>query len=1178
MFSGVLLVFLASTLSLGGLMPSRHSLNSVTLENDSDGFQLVNQEYTQNDSYVFTAVANFERGQACGVIIGGEQDQHYYVFNVDRFENKTKVIHFWYEGDIRKSSELYNEWFIGNDKVTESELNVIKPKVASCNQFNFKVVVTKQDEHCYTEFFLDNIKRFGVDENIDLATEGYSGGKLGFNVFNGKVTFNNINVGSSDYAYYTELYRNQYHYSQYAHWNNDPNGLVYYDGYYHMFYQTHPFTKFWDHMYWGHARSRDLIHWQELPIALFPDDGTMGCGLGIGYAWSGIAMVYHKGMSSTIDGRNWFPNGSGDGLLGFYTRDGNPNDATHVTQEDVRQDQIIISSDDGGMTWTKHDLISQNLVFNAHKIDCRDPSIIPLKKQDGKVTLWGMVLSGGTHNKYWVLKSTDLIYWDKAGEYDYIYPECMTAAKVTADDATSHYILSVSSRYYAVVDFVYNESTHLVDIFLADGRDIRTVPQNEAFKKMEYGEDSYAMQCFYIDDNTNPYYGKSIGLSWYSGLPSDAESGAYAEVRHPWNGGGMTTPVEFGLKKVATGKYNITQKPIIENSDDIERTSLVNVADASFNNESNPLTAVNTHTFELKATISNPNKNSIEFFINSSEGEQTSFGWNQNDGYFFDRSHTNRAGINFQKGYSRKFTTGQVDETELSFYVLSDNGGVELFAGDYQYTFYNLTLSAPYSLSSRLVSGGNITINSLQVNAFESIWHKPSDLEEGILYVDTDDILLDTQLAISKTLSAYSTNGSPIDFAITEGDEHISIERNTNGVTINALSVGTAQISVTSGEDTKVVNVIVNQPNVDSDFEFTKDGIHSGSWCLTSNGLLGVQTSGDGFLFSNVSKDNFTYSASFNMSNSTAAGLLVRASRDMSSYIMANYDKNARVSKIWTPNGVLAQANVNDVNPNSVTLTVKAEGRYIEVYVNSRLSVSTVIKDSDPLSGYFGLNVFAGRVLVDEIHLLKDSYEFKNADLVIDGGTPQYINAIYNFTDRNSLVAKDYYSVNENLITLKKEYFQLLKDNTTYTFFVEGASSSFNFKVETGKITRSLNLSDLVINEGQALNVFVGVIEVTSVSVNGATLDKSNYQIKDYVLHFDGSLFALGNNEVKVNDTSFTVTVNGVKEANETSLNREMLFNINGSSIALVVSLVLLVGIIGSFTFIYVYKRRQHND
>ena len=92
-----------------------------------------------------------------------------------------------------------------------------------------------------------------------------------------------------DSVAYHDQYRPQLHFSPLEHWMNDPNGMVYYKGVYHLFFQYFPGGTTWGPMHWGHAESKDLIHWKEKPIALYPDS--------LGYIFSGSAVVDSQNTS-----------------------------------------------------------------------------------------------------------------------------------------------------------------------------------------------------------------------------------------------------------------------------------------------------------------------------------------------------------------------------------------------------------------------------------------------------------------------------------------------------------------------------------------------------------------------------------------------------------------------------------------------------------------------------------------------------------------------------------------------------------------------------------------------------------------------------------------------------------------------------------------------------------------
>lgn len=1082
------------------------------LEYNSDYFLVNETSFAEDESFVITSQANFVSGQACGIVFGASQDEHYWVFNIDRYENRTKLLYFSVTEGVTTATELLSEYFIGNDKVTQSELNLIKPRVRENNIYDFKVVLSVEGEHVYGEFFIDNIKRFGVDTDIDLNALNenitYTGGNLGYNVFNAKVNFINENIGKSDYAYYTELYRNQYHYSQFSHWNNDPNGLVYYNGWYHLYYQTNPYSKFWGDMYWGHARSQDLIHWEELPYALFPDDGTMGMGLGNGYAWSGSAMVYRKGMSDVIDGYNWFPNGNGEGLIGFYTRDG------------AKQDQVIISSDDGGYTWVKRILLSQDLVYAGDKISCRDPSIFPVTKSGDKVTLWGMIVAGAESNDYWFLKSNDLVNWSLAGQGKCPYPECLTVSTLNTSDGLTHSVITVSSRYYVVGDFSYDGTN--INFTLVSGRKLENAI-SEDYQTMDYGDDSYAAQCFYIDDASSKYYGKRISLSWYQGLPSDAESGLYAEVRTTWNGSGMTIPVELGLAK-ENDRYILTQKPITIDNDDLSKTNVVNVIGEQFNNESNILSEVASQNSEIIASFTNENSESIEFRINESDDEYTSFGWNKDEGYYVDRSHTSDAGLSFNKNYHHRFSTGSCDLNNQTFYCLVDNGGFELFVGDYKYAFYNLTLSQPYSINASIRTSGNVLINNLTINQIASIWHDENELDKGVLYLNKDNLELDLNLLDEKEIICYSSNGSEINYEIESGVDVIDITPTNKGLIVKAKQNGVAKINVISDGNNKTITVTVDNGIIDSDLSFNKENVVSGNWRTTSNGLVGNQPSGDGFIISNNNEKNFTLSAAFNISNAVAGGVLLHASLDMSSYIMCNYDKAGNICKIWSQDREIARASVNPIDSSNASLMVKVNDNNIKLLLNGLVVIDTLLEDSDPQEGYIGLNVCAGTIIYKNISFIKENYVFNNEDLIIKSSVEQRVNSIINITKNNQRISEQYYEINGRNITISKQYFLTLSEETTYSLLINGESSKFIFTVQINNLD-DIALEDVETYLGLEVTIYIGNRTINSLIINNEQISEDKYYVKNYVLHIDSSVFALGDNEVKINDEIINVKI-----------------------------------------------------
>mgnify|MGYP003371997322 FL=1 len=175
-----------------------------------------------------------------------------------------------------------------------------------------------------------------------------------------------------------------FHYSCRRGWMNDPNGLIFYRGYYHLFYQHCPDRTVHGPMHWGHARSRDLIHWEELPIALFPDkNGTIFSG----------SIVYDEENSSG------FGSDKSDPLVAIFTHN-------KETQGITRQYQSLAYSLDNGNTFEK---FSGNPVLDMRMKDFRDPKVIRYRNK------WIMLTAAG--QSILIFSSDNLKDWKKESSF-----------------------------------------------------------------------------------------------------------------------------------------------------------------------------------------------------------------------------------------------------------------------------------------------------------------------------------------------------------------------------------------------------------------------------------------------------------------------------------------------------------------------------------------------------------------------------------------------------------------------------------------------------------------------------------------------------------------------------------------------------------------------------------------
>src|SRR5215207_2428265 len=285
--------------------------------------------------------------------------------------------------------------------------------------------------------------------------------------------------------------RPQYHFTPPQNFMNDPNGLVFYDGEYHLFYQYNPFGDVWGHMSWGHAVSRDLIHWEHLPVALHEEDGVM--------IFSGSAVVDWQNTSG-------FGNANFPPLIAIYTG-----------HSEVEQNQNLAYSNDRGRTWTKY---SGNPVIAIGSRDFRDPKVF----WHEPTHCWVMVTALADQQKVRFDSSPDLIHWTHLSNFgpegrvdnEWECPDIFLM-NVEGQPGFQKWVLKVDVNHSILGQYFVGHFDGLC--FINDA-------SSDQVLRVDYGKDFYAAQSW-----SNTSVGRRIWIGWMNNWD-------YAKVipTAPWRG------------------------------------------------------------------------------------------------------------------------------------------------------------------------------------------------------------------------------------------------------------------------------------------------------------------------------------------------------------------------------------------------------------------------------------------------------------------------------------------------------------------------------------------------------------------------------------------------------------------------------------------------------------------
>jgi fructan beta-fructosidase len=474
---------------------------------------------------------------------------------------------------------------------------------------------------------------------------------------------------------YQEPFRPQIHFSPSRGWMNDPNGLIYFDGDYHMFFQYFPDSTVWGPMHWGHAVSKDLLHWKQESIALYPDK--------LGYIFSGSAVV-DKSNTSGLGG-----NGK-TALVAVYTIH---DPAGEKASGNNFQNQGIAYSLDAGDSWVKY---PGNPVLKTPGLkDFRDPKVSWFS--EGKK--WIMTLAAGDRIIFY--SSPDLKTWKKEsafgigiGAHGGVW-ECPDLLSFK-QDGKQIWVLFVSVNPGGV------QGGSGTQYFTGSFDGTTFTPLDTVTRWVDYGPDDYAGVTW---SNTGD---EKIFLGWMSNwlYGTKVPSGNWRSA--------MTFPRKLELKNIG-GIYYLTMMPVNALEKLVVRTESYN-----HNDTENGITLAGPTRIEFNV----PDLHFFSLTFSNAKGQSVKTGYDEEkNAFYIDRSQAGISG--FYPGFATIHYAPRIaTANESKIVILLDNTSLELFADGGLTTMTEIFFpDQPINSVQQTIS--RIPLNDIKISSLSSIWNHP---------------------------------------------------------------------------------------------------------------------------------------------------------------------------------------------------------------------------------------------------------------------------------------------------------------------------------------------------------------------------------------------------------------------------------------------------------------------
>ncbi|MCS7055802.1 MAG: glycoside hydrolase family 32 protein [Thermoflexales bacterium] len=461
--------------------------------------------------------------------------------------------------------------------------------------------------------------------------------------------------------------RPHFHFTPPQHWINDPNGLVYFDGEWHLFYQHNPFGSEWGHMSWGHAVSRDLAHWEHLPLAL-PEQADY--------------MIFSG--SAAVDWHN--SGGFGDGihppLIAAYT--------AHSPRE---QTQHLAFSRDRGRTWTPY---SGNPVVAIGSREFRDPKLF-WHAPSGR---WVMACALADRQQVRLYGSSNLREWRHLSDFGPAGAatgawECpdLFPLSVEDDPAQQRWVLKVDDQRFGAQYFIGD----------FDGERFTCDDPPDVARRVDFGRDFYAAQSW----NDAPE-GRRVWLAWMSHWDYAAQT-----PTAPWRGM-MSAPRELTLRADG-GRLCLAQQPARELRS--LRRAHWHIAQVSCDEANDRLRTLSVRgtALEIAATFVGTTGDAFGLKVRTGTAEETIIGYSAAEGLLVvDRSRS--GDVSFSPRFdARHAAPCPLRDGALTIHVLVDAHSVEVFADGGRLVISDLIFPQPESDGIAIFGAAGARVQSLDV-------------------------------------------------------------------------------------------------------------------------------------------------------------------------------------------------------------------------------------------------------------------------------------------------------------------------------------------------------------------------------------------------------------------------------------------------------------------------------